>query len=649
MTQQKPEPTVWPSIRRGRAARLLALWCGAWTLLLYGTSLRLPFFFDDLVHLPYLDSNSVADMWRGAGDLAYYRPLPFSVWKLLALMTGGHEPVLHHGLNLVLHALNGWLVGALLSGSGRGHQPWRAALAASFFVAFPFSYQAVPWAGALTQILPTTLVLLALFAYGVWSGTGDRRWLAITVAATVLAPFAHENGALVGPLVGVVELTRRRWPGWKQVLGRGMLWSMPALLWLPWRLTVTTGRSAPLTLVSAETVLQNSAYFAQGLGLPLTWLGGWLHRVMPVSDLLLALLLTGLALVPILWWRGRHAPRRTVYPLLWFGVASLPAVLFLPFGYVIDGPRLLMLASAGAAWLWADAIAELAAAETGTLRRRLAAYSLLLLIIVPSVAFITQRQRWHLMLGAAFERVAEESALAAQDGRELTVVNMPSWIAPARATFALGHEGVLFWPDYAAPRSLSAYNGGPDRPLALARSDGIRLAPSYRYGIAGRGLTLPGTDGDPVRVAVAWAEAESIDVRPVSRLPVATFGTGSMFMAPAGLSGQVMMSPTVSLVDGGLTMKLSWEVIEPLPDDVTVFVHLVSADGRLLAQADGDPLAGLLPLSQWAPGSAVEEWRYLPAPPDATAIRIGLYRRTDGTRFSLGEDPGRDFIELSVP
>ena len=94
----------------------LALWGLLLIGLVYGRSLSLPFFFDDFVHLPYVDATSLSEMWRTAGSLAYYRPLTFILWKLLYLTLGHHSPVAQHAINLLLHLLNGLLAAQLAVG-----------------------------------------------------------------------------------------------------------------------------------------------------------------------------------------------------------------------------------------------------------------------------------------------------------------------------------------------------------------------------------------------------------------------------------------------------------------------------------------------------------------------------------------------------
>lgn len=79
-----------------------------------------------------------------------------------------------------------------------------------------------------------------------------------------------------------------------------------------------------------------------------------------------------------------------------------------------------------------------------------------------------------------------------------------------------------------------------------------------------------------------------------------------------------------------LTMTLYWESTGSVPSDYTVFVHLISPEGELVAQHDGSPL---LPSSLWIPGNQVIDKHALALSPDLPQadyqIYVGLYYWTD--------------------
>ena len=227
--------------RRGRflAGLLFLAGCALLTAFLYGSSLDLPAFFDDFVHYPYVAANGIRDIWLTLDELAYYRPLTFSLWRMTYAAGQGHMLAADRAINLILHALNGALVGLLalrLWSKGSSSPPiaegapdwWRAGLSATLFILFPFSYQAVPWIGSLSHILVTTLVLLSLTCYLQMRRSGSKVWGAASLVLALLAPFAHENGVLVMPLLVAIELTTPNAVGrWRRAVQAGVSWSLP--------------------------------------------------------------------------------------------------------------------------------------------------------------------------------------------------------------------------------------------------------------------------------------------------------------------------------------------------------------------------------------------------------------------------------------
>lgn len=82
-----------------------------------------------------------------------------------------------------------------------------------------------------------------------------------------------------------------------------------------------------------------------------------------------------------------------------------------------------------------------------------------------------------------------------------------------------------------------------------------------------------------------------------------------------------------------LNLEFTWQVTGTLPLDVTVWVHVVNLPGNLVAQADGDPVGGLLSLSAEAANVALREARAVTAPPGDYRVRVGLYDRVSGQRL----------------
>jgi hypothetical protein len=95
---------------------------------------------------------------------------------------------------------------------------------------------------------------------------------------------------------------------------------------------------------------------------------------------------------------------------------------------------------------------------------------------------------------------------------------------------------------------------------------------------------------------------------------------------------------------GVLTYRLYWRVRQALPEDYTVFAHVLAADGEQIGQGDGQPFAGDYPTSIWRPGEVLMEERSVLLEGDASraaALVIGLYRLSDGARLPVLDAQGQ--------
>lgn len=97
-----------------------------------------------------------------------------------------------------------------------------------------------------------------------------------------------------------------------------------------------------------------------------------------------------------------------------------------------------------------------------------------------------------------------------------------------------------------------------------------------------------------------------------------------------------------------LQVTLLWQGRMAPSEDYTVFVHLLGADGRLLAQHDGIPVFGSRPTRTWAAGDLVLDRHTLAAPVDAApqegTLLVGLYRSDTIVRLPMAD--GRDALPL---
>jgi len=651
---------------------LFAAFCAIVTFLLYGASLELPFFFDDFVHYPFVEGNNIFRIWLSTNDLAYYRPLNFTLWRITYQFFQDHDPFVDHAINLVLFAVNGFLVGWLASRlwSLRGDRfpvvayndiqddVWRIYLSATLFLFFPFSYQAIPWVGSLSHILVTTIILLAVLCYVQMRRTSLRLWGMASLFFTFLAPFAHENGVLVMPFVVLVDLTT---PGlsrrWRQAARTAVIWTLPLLIYIPIWLSLPRLDGKGL-FGSLEGMLQNSAYFLQGTFYPFNSIGGWLHYTRGFDDMPVVALLSGTGfIIAVLVQLTHKATIRSLFPWFWILLASLPAILFLVFDYVINGPRLLMVASVGIAWLWTDVILLFSrGGKQGSIQRltRAGIAGLFtLLLLAQNATFVSRRMTMHEILGHGFEEVITATADANEAGLEAIIVNFPSWLALKDHAFALGHEGVLFWPDYVPPETLMTVHTGKPGDLNFVKVDGIRPElEKYYYGLTGPDPDWPTLSAVPSQVFKTEYGRDAVDLISVGTLGELRKEEHEYLAIFKGLddsSSIQLIDARVTPENGGLKVDTLWHA-DGAAANTTLFVHAVDAAGNLIGQADGDPLGGSYPLNQWQDGAHVWDSRTIEVEGGAGArIRLGLYDRLSGQRLEAVGNDGELYPDNFVP
>jgi hypothetical protein len=93
-----------------------------------------------------------------------------------------------------------------------------------------------------------------------------------------------------------------------------------------------------------------------------------------------------------------------------------------------------------------------------------------------------------------------------------------------------------------------------------------------------------------------------------------------------------------------LTVRPRWFVEAPPGRDYTVFVHVVDASGRPIAQGDAPPLGGAYPTSLWEAGELIDD-EYAVTGGAAGRVLIGLYRPDTGER--LRAENGADAVEIA--
>jgi hypothetical protein len=316
---------------------------------------------------------------------------------------------------------------------------------------------------------------------------------------------------------------------------------------------------------------------------------------------------------------------------------------------VVNSPRLLYPPGVGIVILWGGFLAVLAVGDRRPQLRAAVAALLILLILGMSGRFVRERNEQYLL---AQEPVLQlvEIAKESDPQEELIVVNFPSWLSPQERRFAMGNHGVQIIPFYINIRELIYAHNDAEQAAQAIQFGNIRQPMPYYYGMLGEqvdyeklGDKLLG--GGPVYLT-QWAP-EQIKLRKVGR-------AGGRLLDPQQevftFNDEVRLQPLSistgeALDEGLLSLKLLWEIKNPVDDDVTVFVHLYGPGGELIDQADGYPIAGMAPFWLWPAGQTLEDFRSLTLPPgtnlDALTVGIGLYKSSTGERLPVVDKNGQ--------
>jgi hypothetical protein len=100
---------------------------------------------------------------------------------------------------------------------------------------------------------------------------------------------------------------------------------------------------------------------------------------------------------------------------------------------------------------------------------------------------------------------------------------------------------------------------------------------------------------------------------------------------------------------GRLQLKLYWQAQQTMNTSYTVFVHLLSPDGTVVAQHDDLPVGGTIPTDDWAVGEVVADQHFMEfsaLPSGEYRLIAGMYHPTSGERLFASD--GKGFIPLQT-
>lgn len=612
-------------------------------ILLYGYTVRIPFYLDDIPNFQIVTEGDGIEQWDGDPAFPYYRPMTFSVWKLVDEIISPRQPAVYHWLNVLLFGATGVLIGQIayhLSQKSRGAM----GIAGTAFIIFPFSYQAVIWISSFFHILTGFAVCLSLWASVRWLQKRAGFPILMLVWFSALAgTFAHENGVLLLPfMVGLVMVRAFR--------VRPNFWRTAAILlpvialsgvYLGLRYSVPHAAEAYIT----RNVSPNftASYFLQGLGYPTHAAA---RRILgygeasPYINLSMALTigLAGLTLV-LVWFRAPRLMLPALFGLGWYLIAAIPSIFFLELNYTLGSPRLMYISALGASLFWGAALGGLLHSF-----KRLWRNMVLTLLAVPvlvSLPFLSARREEMLLQSQYGWQLIDvvESHLIYND-QQVLLVNAPAYLSPHKTTFLLGTEGSVFMlngSDYNAFVRLNT-NQPAAAPFdrVAAHLESIKYKPfnftPQNSPIFGEELysTLDQTD----HVIVTYFQGK--DFYPVYTGGHAATLPGAPQVAYPEIGLSLLHAEAHFASDQQtITILTQWEIDQPAP--VRVFVHAFCG-AEFVGQADGDLWGNLYPISEWESRQPITDIRqiFLSSPVDEDCLQLstGVYWVSNIVRLS---------------
>ena len=607
------------------------------TLILYGKTLTYPFFFDDAVNFRLPQIYSLSQIWITAEGFPYFRPFTFAIWKIVLSIWGRYPPMFLHGMLLALHAVNGGLIGWLLDAE-RDETKFRFLPVAgiSLFIFFPFSYQAIIWVASLFHPLVTFLILATIVFWIAYR----RKWrwgIFLAFLTGFLAPFAHESGVLVGPLVSM----------WTWFSGRKFdrktfyLWLSGVFFFLFWLFVPKTRDVTAIQDINVITL--NIIYFLQGLIFPLLEALEFLNIPRGNLAYTIAVEVAGLALLGMLFWNGSKR-RLAGKGWIWFILAAAPSVILLPFSYVIDGPRLLYLASVGIVLVWVAALGQEKFLKDKW--RTIIVSAALIAILLLSFRVIQQQLRFFDWGARIIWSIVSATETTPDDGPVL-FINIPAWFSSHQSPFKVGHDGATMIAEYAPLEDLTSINGAPARDLIAVTFPDILQEMDYNFGFYGAivnqdqlGEIIETVDGvwnthyTHSGPELFWAGRVMRSQPSNVGRHLATFDDGWEL-----LESELLRADN----DKRFSVRILWRCGQHLEPGWTIFLHVYDETGQILEQGDGDLLMNTYALSNCPEGAFVEDVRHIEfenTDSNMATIGVGLYNRQSQERMNARKSDG---------
>jgi 4-amino-4-deoxy-L-arabinose transferase-like glycosyltransferase len=165
----------------------------------------------------------------------------------------------------------------------------------------------------------------------------------------------------------------------------------------------------------------------------------------------------------------------------------------------------------------------------------------------------------------------------------------------------------------------------------------------------GKRLQASGPEGSPADMSVL----RGIPILDAGDLPTSERESTYVIDQAIGLNRVIVSTPAPD----DMTVTLVWQSLQPVTYDATVFVHLLEANGDLLAQVDRQPLDGQFPTSYWLPDQVITDTIRLSPLNDhydtSTTLTVGMYTWPSLDRLPVLDSPGTlqpdNVIAIDIP
>ena len=622
---------------------------------LYGYTIRLPFFWDDVPHFLTSETINGINHWGDFPTFPYYRPVIFSIWKFFEVLIGRNDPFTLHLLNVFVFGLSGVVINRLAHYiAPENIRKIAGTLAGIGFILFPFSYRAIPLVGALFHLLLVLGFVLSFYLALRWIDYRIGRWgLFVCWLSAFLAVFSHENGVLLVPLfIGLLgeryffdltRLKRERNRVLKVVLPYILISGVYFFLWFVAFRPQGSGQGLTEAFEVAMAVL------LQGLIYPFATLLRPLvdGDIDPFALIGLCLTIISLASVVVIYVsRSKQLMLLSVYWIGWYALAVLPAALFLSAGYVLGSPRLTMLASVGGSIFWAIVIAVLMRPTQSKFVwfNRGIGIALATLFAFVSVEFLDMRRQDFLLMGDYQWDIQEILSDRDLSDANVVFINLPDWIDPDESNrrFLLGTEGVLFVDpsaDYVRQLQINA-----DAMLDFEQVNIVSVQSLIRSEDYGFNAHPPYLDINAVSQIISDADhVITTQFTPEGFFPLYVGGITAALTVEDNIVASfennlaVLTNAQVLFNTNNDSIDVITDWVINAPSAIKLFVHIY-CDSEFVAQSDGYPLGDTYPFLFWESGEARTDIRRIALDEgitqDCLRVFVGLYTEADVVRLN---------------